>query len=251
MATYHVSRQGRPSGLSPDSRKFKVDNVPLTGTSSLRLTRLQAASSVSRAMTNTDWRQKDERQQIAFDAPYMPSPNHQGLNANRCSVMTRQVCSVGMIIRAAVHEQDFNDAPAWAATEADTHSVASKLGQIYSKVRWMIVVATFENHYLTVPLYTHNGKGLENKSEKARSEYVSIRDDRHGGSFHNLSHHCELEVEMNRGTTVLHRKTIAHLTAPVTRKYDLLVEQQGNLEQGSKRLLIKLWRECTMGMKSI
>ena len=198
-------------------------------------------------MTNGNWRQQDQRPQVAFDAQYTPSPKHQGLDAKQCSVMTRHVCSLGMIIRAAVHEQVFNDTPGWVGLGDDIHSVISKCGQIYSKVRWMIVVAVYENHYLTIPLYTHNGRGLDNKCEQAKKEYVSVRDDRHRDNFDSLSRHRKLTAEMKRGSTLLSRKTVAHLTAPVTRRYGLLVEQQGNLDRDSMRRLTKLWYDQMVG----
>ncbi|KAL9098791.1 MAG: hypothetical protein Q9163_005610 [Psora crenata] len=251
MASRYAPARSRANGRPSDLSNLQTGNGPVVYAYSPGTSRFPASPSVSRAMKNRDWRLKDERLHTAFDAPYTPSAHHQGLDPKRCSVMAREVCTVGMVVRAAVHEQDFHDAPRWATTAAkedDIHSVASRYGQIYSKVRWMIVVALFENHYLTIPLYTHNGKGLKHKSPNAKLEYVSVRDARHRGDFTTLSHHRELEAGMDRGAIVLDRNTVAHLTAPVTRKYDLLVEHQGHLDSNSRRMLIKLWRECTMGM---
>ena len=113
--------------------------------------------------------------------------------------MTKEKCTVGKIIRAAVHEQDFNHRPGFAAAEVDTQTVMSKAGPVYSKVRWMIIVRVLANHYLTIPLYTHNGTGLSNKTDSDKLEYTSVRDLRHRGEFEALSKNKTLKAEMDPG----------------------------------------------------
>ena len=212
-----------------------------------RLSRTLTYSSGSRVSNNSNWRARNERPQVAANIPYNPLPEYQGLDANRSTVMIKKVCAVGKIIRAAVHEQDFNDSPGCLAASNDGHSTVSKYGNIYSKVRWMIVIAVYHGHYLTIPLYTHNGTGLSKKSEAAKLEYVSVQDVRHAGYFENLSRQGRLRAHMDRGTTLLSRDSVAHLTAPVTRKYGMLVEELGQLDDESVDHLVKIWRKTVFG----
>ena len=106
----------------------------------------------------------------------------------------------------------------------------------------MIIVATYENSYLAIPLYTHRGTGLANKSRAAKLEYASVCDTRHA-EFENLTENQLLDAKMNKGTTKLNLKTVAYLVAPVTRKYELLVEEQGCLTKQSTDYLVQLLRE--------
>ena len=240
---------------SSNQQDYPPSNVRNDSSSSSRLTSSNAQPKaqpsrtqiISRAASNNNWRSKDERQPVGFDTPYNPLPEYQGLDANRSTAMTKELCRVGMIIRAVVHDQDFNDKPGCLATPDEAHSTVSKFGTIYSKMRWMIVVAIYQAHYLTVPLYTHNGTGLSNKSDVAKLEYVSVRDTRHVGEFESLSRHRRLEARMISGTTILHRKSVAHLTAPVMRKYGMLIEEQGQLDKYSVDDFVSLWRERTLG----
>ena len=227
----------------PPSSHITPSNTPPKAQQS----RTQGHSTKSRAASSNNWRAKDERPPVSFDIPYNPLPEYQGLDANRSTVMTKELCCVGKIIRAVVHDQDFNDTPGCLATPDDTHTTVSKYGTIYSKMRWMIVVAVHHGNYLTVPIYTHNGTGLSNKSDAARLEYVSIRDLRHTGEFESLSKHRRLDARMKAGTTLLNRKSVAHLTAPISRKYGMLVEEQGQLDEYSVDDFTRLWRKCTFG----
>ena len=158
--------------------------------------------------------------------------------------MTRESCVVGKIFRAAVHEQDFADIPGWSGAIDDTKTVLTHAGSVYSKVRWMIVVSIYKEHYMAIPLYTHNGSGLANRSDEAKREYTSIHDGRvWPGGFENLSKdNPVLEAEMFDGTTLLSKKTVAHLTAPLQRKFGLYVEEQGALDPESAEIMVHLWK---------
>ena len=249
ITTYlHHSSNYQQYNRPPNSR-----NAPSNARPDLSMAPPQAPSrprkysSASRSAINNNYRMKDEHPQTTHANQYNPYPEYQGLNANRSIVMKKHLCSVGKIIRAAVHEQDFNDTPGSVAPADDSHSTMSRFGNIYSKLRWMIIVAVYEGHYLTIPLYTHNDRGLDSKSHGARLEYVSVHDGRHGENFENLSQHRKLDARMNRGTTLLKRNSVAHLTAPLTRKYGMLVEEQGHLDKRSVDYLVRIWRKCVFG----
>ena len=106
----------------------------------------------------------------------------------------------------------------------------------------MIVVACYAKHYYAIPLFTHNGRGLANKKA---DEYISVRDhrDRTPG-FQELSEHGYLTTaHLNDGIRLFDRKSTAHITYPVSRKYDLQVYYEGELETKATNLLVELFNQ--------
>jgi hypothetical protein len=79
---------------------------------------------------------------------------------------------VGVIFSAPHHTPSSTD-ERWVSV-TDPHNTATPFGIVYSKYRKMIVVKTFGEHCLCLPIYTHHGQGLEGKS--FLDEFVSIRD---------------------------------------------------------------------------
>ena len=155
---------------------------------------------------------------------------------NKGRTLAREVYKPGMIIRAAIHEPFL----AGATDITDKSRTGSIYGPIFSKVRKMIVVALYEDHYVAVPIFTHNGNGLQAK--KSRDEYVSLSDHRSREPFTQSSKHLPLITEsMNVGVDPIHPKATAHLTYPVSRKYDLHVIPEGMLDKMSVRRLIDLY----------
>ncbi|KAG8532749.1 uncharacterized protein KY384_002627 [Bacidia gigantensis] len=146
-----------------------------------------------------------------------------GLDLNKFSPMSKSKCFVGKIFRAPVHTE-FHDNAGHNRPADVEKTVQTKHGLVMTKLRWMIVVVKHEQHYTAIPLYTHNGTGLSNKSERAKREYVSIRDDRLP-DFEGLSKHGVLTAQMRNEAKDLSRLSVAHLTAGVSRTYGTYVEQ--------------------------
>ncbi|KAL8675120.1 MAG: hypothetical protein Q9168_000491 [Polycauliona sp. 1 TL-2023] len=160
---------------------------------------------------------------------------------------------LGMIIRAPLHEQDSAPArrpgvgggssvatAASEATKAEHYKTESRQGTIFTKQRKMIVVALHTDHYITIPLYTHNGRGLVNKRQP--EEFVSVKDHRYKEEFVKLSKHDPLVTEMVRdGIDVFDAKSTAHLAYPVSRRYNLPVIHEGHLRSSSLRILVTLY----------
>ena len=68
-------------------------------------------------------------------------------------------------------EQDFRASSGQSnITVADEYTTESRYGLINSKVRHMIVIECYEDHYIAVPLFTHNGRGLTRKRQP--DEYI-------------------------------------------------------------------------------
>lgn len=150
----------------------------------------------------------------------------------------------GMLIRAAIHEPDLNHGGASTSniTVADRYRSETKFGPIHTKVRKAIVIALYQDHYLAVPLYTHNGNGLLKK--QSPEEFVSVRDHRNVGAFQKLSKHAPLMTEhLNAGINPYHEKSTAHITYPIARKYDLSVVHEGHLQADSIKNLLDLFNE--------
>lgn len=152
--------------------------------------------------------------------------------------LTKEMFKPGMIIRCAHHEQDFvaggggGGPGASDATLADKYRTDSRFGTIYTKYRKMIVVALYQDHYVAVPLYTHNGRGLAKKPKP--DEFVSVRDHRVPGAFEALSVHQPVVTERVDGAVErFHPKSTAHFTYPVSRRYGLPVVVEGQVRKVS------------------
>ncbi|KAI1163385.1 hypothetical protein F5B18DRAFT_672154 [Nemania serpens] len=79
---------------------------------------------------------------------------------------------VGVIFSAPHHTASSSE-ERWVSV-SDPHQTATPFGVVHSKFRKMIVIKVFGEHCTCVPIYSHNGRGLDGK--EYISEYVSIRD---------------------------------------------------------------------------
>lgn len=150
--------------------------------------------------------------------------------------LAKELYKPGMIIRAPLHEP----ALPGVADNNDRTTTECLYGPIFTKVRKMIVVALYHNHYTALPIYTHNGKGLEGKL--VPDEYVSVKDHRSQEPFAQLSKHSALVTQtMNPDINMMHPKATVHLTYPVSRKYDLPTIPEGQLQKASTETLIALY----------
>ncbi|KAI4233214.1 MAG: hypothetical protein L6R40_007137 [Gallowayella cf. fulva] len=179
---------------------------------------------------------------------------HMRREANRSVRIPTEDYKLGMIIRAPLHEQDSANARrpgggggcssvatnSSEATLAEHYKTESKFGTIFTKYRKMIVVALHQDHYVSIPLYTHNGRGLVNKRQP--DEFVSVKDHRLGEDFVPLSRWEPLITESIReGIDVFDRKSTAHLAYPVSRRYQLPVVYEGRLRKSSYGILVSLY----------
>ena len=198
-----------------------------------------------------------------------PLPHMKDISATICCRFPKEEFNIGTIIKAPIHEEDFNwtpRPPSIAAMEtADEQRIHSHSGMstprttfqkgrhitfsnwndpIYTEVRFMIVIALFYDHYLAIPLYTHGGNGLAHKDNKW--EYASIEDYREPRSH--LEAGMLLRTEyLKPDCKHLLPKSVAHIAYPVSRKYTLPVAPQGHLRQESTILLVKLFGEYMLG----
>ncbi|KAL6714555.1 hypothetical protein ACLMJK_007980 [Lecanora helva] len=156
----------------------------------------------------------------------------------------------GTIIRAPIHEEDFRRTPRPLRSRSgsdmscrsgqSSHISHTDYGPVYSENRLFIVVEQFHSHYLAVPLFTYSGRGLRNEHDI--TEYASIEDHRYPGSSKRTAPQLLTTGEMKGTVKPLKPESVAHLTYPVSRKYNLHVAYQGRLRTEDTDLLIKLFR---------
>ena len=244
-----------------------------------------AASAVSRGSTVShqsrtynpnDPNDKKSRSRAEFEILEIrdyPLQRMDDISASICCRFPKEEFQVGTIIKAPIHEEDFNWTPRPPSMDASatpdergrySHSgmsiprTAHKKGwhitfsnwndPIYTEVRFMIVVALFYDHYLAIPLYTHGGNGLAHKDNKW--EYASIQDYREPRSLREagiLLHTEYLKPDCKH----LLPKSVAHIAYPVSRKYTLPVAPQGHLRKDSVIHLVQLFGEYMQGRKPV
>ena len=157
----------------------------------------------------------------------------------RASYLTKDMFALGMIIRTVHHEPDFTEG-FLNAMIADEYRTESKFGPICSKYRKMIVVVLYRDHYVAIPVYSHNGRGSEKRIDA--DELVSVQDHRLPPAvYQTQSPHTPLVTEqINTGVDLWHIKSAAHFTYPVSRKYNLPVIVEGTIGQVSLAKLTAL-----------
>ncbi|KAI1373504.1 hypothetical protein F4677DRAFT_462251 [Hypoxylon crocopeplum] len=84
----------------------------------------------------------------------------------------REVYFPGVIFSAPIHTSSSSDEK--YVMYDDPNLTATPFGTVWSKYRKMIVLRVFGEHCICLPIYTHNGQGLEGK--EFTKEFVSIRD---------------------------------------------------------------------------
>ena len=157
--------------------------------------------------------------------------------------------TLGTIIRAVVHEEEFTNGPKPTPFAPSTgitntgreHVTQGDFGPIYSENRFLIVVNNRpRNHYLAIPVYSHKGNGLARKCH--RDEYVSVADHRHIENCQQQSAHAPLLTQyLKNGVEELLPTSVAYASYPVSRKYGLPVQHQGRLDGESTKRLVAMY----------
>ncbi len=145
---------------------------------------------------------------------------------------------VGAIFSAPHHTASTEDTR-WVSV-TDPFNTATPFGIVHSKYRKMIVIKVFGEHCTCLPIYTHNGRGLEGK--EFVTEHVSIRDaaDRKPEPPEGL--HVRLLAVGNgdfRGKFVSGKSSVK-LTEFYSHRYEAPATIEGNLEDHSKKRLLEL-----------
>lgn len=246
----------------------------LKSTAPSALSRGSTGTSQSRTYNPNNPEDKKSRSRANFEILEIrnyPLPRMKDISATICCRFPKEEFTVGTIIKAPVHEEDFNWTPRPPSVEASesineqgrySHSGMStpRISQkkerhitfsnwndpIYTEVRFMIVVALFYDHYLAIPLYTHGGNGLAHKDNKW--EYASIQDHRNPRSMHEAGIMLHTEY-LKPDCKHLLPQSVAHIAYPVSRKYNLPVAPQGRLREDSKDSLETVFSQYMRGIR--
>jgi hypothetical protein len=145
----------------------------------------------------------------------------------------------GTIIHATQYEE------AWPSRETESNAATLVIGEAGQKVstksRFLIVVAQNKSCYTTVPVYTHNGKGLTDNHVK--DEHVSIRDHKiPEKDFKPLTVHAPLVTQDLKEPTRIMDVAAAWLAYPVSKPYWVPVKLVGHLEDDSTKQLTDLYQ---------
>lgn len=244
----------------------------LKSTTGSRVSRGSGGTSQPRTYNPNDPNNKKSRSRANFEILEIrnyPLPRMEDISATICCRFPREEFVVGGIIKAPIHEEDFNWTARPASVEASeasgeqgrysqsgmsTQWTTQKKGRhitfsswndpIYTEVRFMIIVALFYDHYLAIPLYTHGGNGLAHKDNKW--EYASIEDYREPRSLREAETLLHTEY-LKPDCKHLLPNSVAHIAYPVSRKYTLPVAPQGRLREDSKKALVKAFGQYMVG----
>lgn len=153
----------------------------------------------------------------------------------------------GLIISTVQHCQD-SKTHGMNAIGVENYT-PSKFGPIYSKCRKLIVIQKHADHFLAIPIFTHNGKGLDGKKHK--NEYVSIRDrsttnptppeSRHANLFATRKQYFRSHMD---GFHVFSERSVAYFTHICSHSYAEKVTFEGDLEAESLQRLLGLVESC-------
>ncbi|KAF6239999.1 hypothetical protein HO173_001607 [Letharia columbiana] len=177
-------------------------------------------------------------------------------------ILDKDRCRVGMIIRAPLHEQDWqagattnstgpkgDDFESGKSDITNDRSVSEwKHGYIHTKVRIFVVAAKFHHHFLAAPVYTHGRRGLRNKNRDYQEEHVSIFDKSHGPKNpERLQEGPHPYLYADLGDHAPHYKTMStiHFTRLVPRGYGLECSIEGDLNAKSLPLFLNHCNDAT------
>lgn len=152
-------------------------------------------------------------------------------------VFQKDQYDVGWIIRAPLHEEDYQD----GADYQSKYISESNYSFVHTKKRIFIVLAKYHYHYLAIPLYTHNDEGLEPKANQDEFVYVH---DKYCVSRQPLNQrkngHLDAAIDLQTRIPLYRPKSAAHLNYIVARHYSLKVEHQGHLTKDSVKKLLDI-----------
>ena len=161
------------------------------------------------------------------------------LEAQKSKSYPKTTFRVGTIVRTPINEQDV-----YASKKPRDNTISeSHYGRIHTKFRKMIIIGLYDVHYVAIPVYTHEGRGLELKEKK--DEFISIQDHRQEPpSVQRQSRLGILKTEkLYPDVSPYHPKSTAHITAPHSRKYEGQCIIEGCIAPKSVTLLLELYEQ--------
>ncbi|KAI0888293.1 uncharacterized protein GGS22DRAFT_185672 [Annulohypoxylon maeteangense] len=133
----------------------------------------------------------------------------------------------GVVFSAPVHTAVASDE--LHVPNDDPHLTATPFGTLNSKYRKMIVYRVFGEHLQCLPIYTHNGRGLEGK--EFPEEFVSIRDVDDPHPNRDEGPYIGIDARRERGYRgmFIQGKAVVKLTESYTHRYEAPATIEGRV----------------------
>ena len=149
----------------------------------------------------------------------------------------------GLVISTPIHEPDFDPSN---IGKLEPRRVDTVLGPVYSKARKLIVIAVFEDHCVTIPIFSFNENGIKFKSNK--DDYVAIKDGFLKSTASSENKHPDLKFtrvkefrNFTNGFHTMSHSSYAYITFPMSFRYILPCIIEGHLTKPSIQQLIDLY----------
>ncbi|KKY16802.1 hypothetical protein UCRPC4_g05759 [Phaeomoniella chlamydospora] len=147
----------------------------------------------------------------------------------------------------------------------DADRFPSPLGYVLAKLRFVVVIAVHKQSYISLPMFTYSGLGVQGFREVLQNEHIAIRDHRLRISVQNTRQssnerwpsfmgrqtnprnpnykHLVTQYIWSGHTRYIHPRAYVKITAPVARGLYDPAEYIGFLEQNSTNRLYAAWRD--------
>ena len=168
------------------------------------------------------------------------------LRNTTCEAHSAASLAPGTIVRAFLYGEPFTQARRLPEIANGTAWVECPRGTVCKKYRFMIVVQTFHQHCVAVPIFTFGGCGLKHCGSRAdRAAFVSVWDHRQPReNLRQESDHPPLTTEwMAPGSLHLHSRAAAFFTFPVSKYYRHKLAIHGRLRSDSTARLLELYHQ--------
>ncbi|KAM0202262.1 hypothetical protein ACHAPA_000072 [Fusarium lateritium] len=146
----------------------------------------------------------------------------------------------GTIISAPFHSQYRDN----TVSTGNYNTAVSGFGAVYSKYRKMVILETWADHVVCLPMYSYNGRGLENRQGMV-DEYIDIRDaDEEYHEPSDTPHEPLLAFrakEWAGKNTFISGKTVIKLTEKTTHNMFQKCSVEGKIERAHFQRLYKLY----------
>ena len=125
------------------------------------------------------------------------------------------------------------------------YSRAADIPRACIKYRFGIIVAVLEANYVAVPLFTHGGDGMLDRSDPYKNCHISVQDHRLDlNPFPKQTPHEPLVTgNMRPGSPVIKKESCAWITFPFSFYFKQPVKWEGDLTPASTIRLLKIWNE--------
>jgi hypothetical protein len=130
---------------------------------------------------------------------------------------------------------------------ADAKSVTeSNVGDVVGKYRYMIVLAVYQSHMLTLPIYTHGGFGLYNKPDWYRGHHMQLLRGGARDEVTNYTPYSPLKYDPKPGKPSLMECACVWATRPINVGFDQEISRVGWIRKDDFGRLTNLFKNLML-----